>query len=312
MPVASLEIRRLHTCSFAEAVQAWNEGFQGYFVDMTLSLDGYLARLQREGLSPEHSFLAFSVGRPAGFLLNGIRENAGTKVAWNGGTGVSPEFRGQGVGRALMEATLDLYSREEVEIATLEAISENETAIALYRKYGYEVSDSLIFLEHEGSLKESWSPPGEASGFVVREVVPAVVGQLDFYRSCDAWQVQWQSLVLENGQALVVSDRVGVDVGYALYKKKFNEQGQLTGVALHQCEARPGRSDAADIVTAALERLYAPLESELQRSTFNLRKSNELVRHVLVAAGFSSFIEQVHMVRRNQSLSGAEVSTVTR
>ncbi len=37
--VAALEIRRLSACSFDDAVKIWNEGFQGYFVDMTLSLD---------------------------------------------------------------------------------------------------------------------------------------------------------------------------------------------------------------------------------------------------------------------------------
>jgi hypothetical protein len=92
----ALEIRRLNTCTFDEAVQIWNEGFKGYFVDTTLSLDGYVARLHNEGLSPEYSLIAFRAGNPAGFLLNGIRTNGGKKVAWNGGTGVDPEFRGSG------------------------------------------------------------------------------------------------------------------------------------------------------------------------------------------------------------------------
>src|SRR6185436_18626630 len=121
--VAALEIRRLSTCSFDDALKIWNEGFQGYFVDMTLSLDRYLSRLQREGLSPEYSLMAFSDGMPAGFLLNGIRTNAGRKVAWNGGTGVRPQLRGRGVGKALMRATVGLYQELGIQIATLEAIS---------------------------------------------------------------------------------------------------------------------------------------------------------------------------------------------
>jgi hypothetical protein len=79
------EIRRLSACSFDEAVKIWNEGFKGYFVDMTMSVDGYLSRLHGEGLSPEFSLLAFCEGGLAGFLLNGIRMSAGRKVAWNGG-----------------------------------------------------------------------------------------------------------------------------------------------------------------------------------------------------------------------------------
>jgi len=121
-----IEIRPLSSCSFDDAVKIWNQGFEGYFVDLTLSLDNYLARLHSEELSPAHSLVAFCEGKPAGFLLNGIRMSAGRKVAWNGGTGVSPEFRGRGVGKALMRATIDLYDENGVEWATLEAISENE------------------------------------------------------------------------------------------------------------------------------------------------------------------------------------------
>lgn len=57
MPNRDLEIRRLNTCTFDEALQIWNEGFEGYLVDMTRSLDAYIARFHNDGLSAEHSLL---------------------------------------------------------------------------------------------------------------------------------------------------------------------------------------------------------------------------------------------------------------
>src|ERR1700741_614928 len=152
-----LEIRRLNTCTFDEALQIWNGGFEGYFVNMTQPMDGYLARLQNDNLSVQHSLVAFSEGKPAGFLLNGIRTNEGRRVAWNGGTGVGFEFRGQGVGKVLVTAALDLYREQGVEVATLEALSTNQPAIALYQKCGYEVVDDLVFLEHQGPLLTRFS-----------------------------------------------------------------------------------------------------------------------------------------------------------
>src|SRR5215470_18766909 len=96
-------IKLLSDCSFDQAVRIWNLGFQGYRVDMTVSLESYLARLHDELISLECSFVAFVLDEPVGFLLNGVRvETTGRKLAWNGGTGVSPQFRRTGVGRLLM------------------------------------------------------------------------------------------------------------------------------------------------------------------------------------------------------------------
>jgi ribosomal protein S18 acetylase RimI-like enzyme len=294
--VSEFEIRRLSACSFDDAVKVWNEGFQGYFVDMTLSLDRYLSRLQREGLSPELSLLAFSEGTPAGFLLNGIRTNPGPKVAWNGGTGVSPQFRGRGVGKALMRATVDLYKELGIQVATLEAISENKSAISLYQQFGYEVVDHLVFLNHEGELNERAFRQPNSQTYSTAQVAPYVVGELEFYQESAPWQGHWQSLLRHNGEALVVSNADGAAVGYALYKKKRDEKGMITEIALHQCVAIPG-ADTEAIIGCALQSLYAPLDLECKRSTYNFSKSNEAVLTMLTEAGFTSFIEQVHMVR---------------
>lgn len=293
---ATIETRRLNTCSFADAVKIWNEGFQGYFVDMTLSLDAYLSRLQREGLSPELSLMAFCDGKPAGFLLNGIRTSAGRKIAWNGGTGVAPEFRGRGVGKVLMRATMDIYREQEIERATLEALADNQPAISLYQQFGYEVVDRLTFLAHEGELSEPAFQSDESESYSAALVAPYAVGQLQFYDESAPWQGHWQSLNRQNGAALIVSDVHGTALGYALYKDKSDEQGRIVERALHQCVAAPGAAAEA-VIGCALRKLYAPLELSFKRTTYNFSKSNQTAQALLAAAGFRSLIEQVHLVR---------------
>ncbi len=203
-----------------------------------------------------------------------------------------------GIGKELMRATLDFYDEEGVDIATLEAISDNERAISLYQSCSYQIVERLIFLQREGSLEDQLFVGHDMeSSYAVRTVAPAVAGALSFYRTAVPWQAQWQNLSLNNGAGVIVSDAAGVEVGYALYKKKFDRQGKLNAVALYQCEVQPFSEDADDIVACLLEYVYAPLEVECRRSTYNFSMRNELVVRTLRDAGFTTFIEQVHMSR---------------
>lgn len=230
-------------------------------------------------------------------MLNGIRNNGGKRVAWNGGTGVSPEVRGQGVGNFLVEAALDLYAEEGVEMATLEALSTNNAAIALYQKCGYEIIDRLMFLEHRGALPQGLSTTGDTDSHSIRFVPPASVASLGFYEAAVPWQAQWQSLTLNNGWGLIVSEASGEDVGYALYKKIFEQDGQISSITLYQCVAAPGKHDAETILARALQEVFAPLDVGCRRLTHNLSKSNKSVCRILEESGFTIFIEQVHMAQ---------------
>ena len=291
---ANVELKRLSTCSFQTALEVWNEGFQGYFVDMTLSLDKFLARLTSDCVSPELSFIAFVAERPVGFLLNAIRANGMMKSAWNGGTGVIPSHRGRGIGRALVNASIELYEAHGVEVATLEAVRDNKSAINLYKDCGYATVEELTFLDAGDSVPSF----GLKVGFTVRQVSLSSVGALSFYPELSAWQGQWQSLLASNGEAIIVSDQSGSVVGYALYKKRYDTDGTLAGIALYQCEVSPDRDDKEHIAAHALQRVFCSEPGSYRRSTHNLRKSNQLVIRMLADAGFTTFIEQVHMIKR--------------
>ena len=288
-----IEIKRMHTCSFQTALDVWNKGFQGYFVDMTISLDVFMKRLSSEGISLEHSLIAFHEGAPVGFLLNGFRTVGDKKIAWNGGTGVVPNMRGKGVGRVLVGAALELYQAESVNVATLEAICGNKSAIALYTNNGYQVIDELT------NLTGADSPPvfmKSQSAYNVQRVHPSVVSTLSFYYERAAWQTQWQSLVSTCGEAIVVYLADGSTVAYALFKKNFDALGKVRAVALCQCEVDPKHHDREAIIDRALDHVF-PASDTYQRSTYNFRKSNDLVIQKLLNAGFTTFIDQVQMIK---------------
>jgi GNAT superfamily N-acetyltransferase len=282
----------MNTCSFQTAHEAWNAGVKGYFVDLTLPLDRFIQRLGYENVSLEHSLIAFDQDRPVGFLLNAFRIVRNKRIAWNGGTGVAPDMRGKGVGNSLVAAAIDVYKSEFVDIAFLEAIQTNDSAIALYKKNGYHVFDELTNLQTDTPTKFT-----STGSYVIEEVHPAVVSRLDFYCERAAWQTQWQSLASTSGEAIIVRD--GDDqVAYALFRKKFDEQGKLLAIALCQCEIAPDRGDDDEILSAVLDNIFPA--GEYRRATYNFRKSNRFVVDKLINAGLTTYVEQVHM-RKNIS-----------
>lgn len=116
---------------------------------MTSSHIEEIARLEKEcfsspwseeGLKSELNnnfarfFVALSGGEIAGYIgsHNVLGEVYITNVA------VFPEFRKNGVGKALVEFLVDEMKAEKAEIVTLEVRKSNFNAISLYEKCGFE------------------------------------------------------------------------------------------------------------------------------------------------------------------------------
>ncbi|WP_409275277.1 GNAT family N-acetyltransferase [Neobacillus sp. SCS-31] len=289
-----IEIKRLTGCTYNEVLTAWNTGFEEYFVDLTMSHEAFLRRFSAEDLSPSMSVAAFVDGEPAGLIVNGIRTIKGIKTGWNGGTAVAVKYRKQGVGRALMEATLDLYRQEGVQLAMLEAIKGNDKAIALYDSLGYETVDELEFLELKGKLEES--PIVKEEGFSIRKAYPVQVGNLAFYKGGNPWQTHWQSA--KDAEAVILSDENGNDAGYAYFKKAFNEEGVHISTTISQCEADENRKDAKEILQTLLIHVFGSFEDDIRRVVLNLPKERSRLAHeTLKEIGFTPFVSLVMMNR---------------
>lgn len=289
-----IEIGRLSECTWKDAVALWNEGFQDYFTDVKMNADTFTARLAREGLSPDLSIVAYCDGHPAGILLSGIRLIGEKRIAWNGGTAVVPRSRRLGVGRAMVEEAIRIYRENRVDIATLEAIRQNERAIALYRRMGYEEIDRLGIYRCAGALGADSFLRSGSDVYSIRRGIPQDVDRLSFYRVTAPWQTQWPSLI--GGESLIAVDSGGKAAGYALYRRSFDLEGNLTGITLFQCEADPERGDGEAVMRSLLREVFAPLHLPVKRAAINLPLSNRIAAKLLERAGFSMEMEQVHMI----------------
>lgn len=287
-------VRRLNELTFDQAIQVWNEGFKGYLVEVSMTLEAFIARIVKENLSISNSIVAFDENRPVGILLNGIQEINGVKMAWNGGTAVVPEYRKKGVGKFLVETSEKINQEQGVEIATLEAISENTPAIELYKKMGYEIVDTLLWMNNDLDMKfEELDHHYSYDKGSAHDIL-----SLDIYnKEIKPWQTQWFNV--KDAELLTISDpAANTNVGYFLYRRVLDTNGSQIATVLYQGTAVPDREDQEQIILAGLKKVFHPHNAKMKRITVNIPFKNKVLVDSLQEFGFSVSTEQVFMTKR--------------
>ncbi len=134
-----IEFRPLQNVSLLQLADTFNRAFTGYFVPIQMT-----EALLREKMQAEQSNLAYSAGafydsQLIGMLLQGVGLYNGVQCAYNGGTGVFSEFRGQQITRRMYAFLEPLLKEAGVKKCLLEVIVENEAAIKAYQSSGFQI-----------------------------------------------------------------------------------------------------------------------------------------------------------------------------
>jgi ribosomal protein S18 acetylase RimI-like enzyme len=293
-----ITFRSVSDCTWREMTDIWNKGFEGYFVPLHFDEKQLNVHFAKGDISPQHSFLACYDGKPAGFILNGFRQIDGKKVAWNGGTGVKKEFRGKGVGKALIQECLSLYKEEQVDIATLEAIELNIPAIRLYEKFGYSITDNLYFYTAKNISDLSPTPKIDYKFIHTNN---KAIRKLAIWNKWTPWQNQIINFP-DDSRAVIMLDRSKNSIGYALYRDIFDDDGDKAQTVLLHCEVTeiPNKKYLTEQLLAQVFHSPNNRDKNYLCSTYNLLVSTHL-RSVFQEWGFSKQTGQVWM---QQNLTG--------
>ncbi|MNP12753.1 putative acetyltransferase [compost metagenome] len=286
-----ITLKPLSALSVDVVSELWNKAFEGYYSNVSMPLDRFIARIANEGLSLEQSFACYVDHEVAGIVLNGFRDFNGQKIAWNGGTAILPAYRGKGIGKVMMAKNIEYYDEQGLDVAYLEAISMNQQAIHVYESVGYKIIDRLLLLSCD-QLKMQDYPFIYQYQVIRGQAVDAAA--LPFYKISDVWQAQWQSL--KDGESIIVYDK-GEAIGFAQFRRTFNSNGKLLGITLYRCEAMPNRKDGEAIMMAALRELWGS-EPDCIRSAMNIRAREKGLIHLLEQLNFEVSMEQVLMRRK--------------
>jgi ribosomal protein S18 acetylase RimI-like enzyme len=143
--------------------EAFNRGFEHYFMPVDSTTEELADRMKRDDLSLELSTGAFEGEKLVGLMLQGGRQREGRKTLYNGGTGVAMAARGQGLTLRQYDFMLPKIRELGFTHLQLEVIRENAPAIHVYRKVGFEITRELDCFV--GYVNE-FSPP---SGIIIKE-----------------------------------------------------------------------------------------------------------------------------------------------
>jgi ribosomal protein S18 acetylase RimI-like enzyme len=293
--LGQMEIRSLGDCTIREITEQWNIGFQQYFNKMSISIEAMTVRLGRLNIHPELSVAAYIGGIPAGFVMIGLAHVNERKLAWNGGTGVNPEFRGHSLSKLLLKEAISRTQAAGAESLSLEVRLDNDRAIRAYLSCGFRIMDTLQLMRREEAFTSLPFFRSRSADYRIINVTPHIVGRLAYYQEArNSWTTQW--FREEGNEAIIVSDRKGESAGYALYRKSYSADGMLESIELTHCEADPQRSDGDDIVRILLAEVFSPLSGSCLRKIRYLRESNTEALDALREAGFHTVFAEHLMV----------------
>lgn len=309
----NIRLGRLHECTFQQALILRQRGFEGYREKMIEYYPGYgtissssivntdsgaLTRLLdgfgTGGIHPDQSVVCFVDNQPVGFVFIAYKHMNGKKLAWNGGTGVFPEYRGMGIAKAMMTEMRKLVEEQEVDRAVLEVVVKNTHAVAAYEQAGFRIVDKLVgMVRYEPlnpALFDKQMLPG---GISMRYGGPDQVSGLSFYREHAAWMCMWHNM--KHGESVLATNEQGIVVGYALIVRAHEKNGQLKSVTLHQCEVSPDFEDRPALFRLLLSEVFGPVDMAFERQTNDLSMSNPQLVDLLFEAGFILRYEQYLM-----------------
>lgn len=126
--------------SLSDLVAILNRGFEDYFVPIRFNMTTFTNLLRKDGIDLAASKVLTLDGQPCGIALLARRGWTSRLAAM----GLAKEIRGKGAGSSFLEKLIDEARERGERDMVLEVIEQNEPAVNLYRKHGFEAVRRLI------------------------------------------------------------------------------------------------------------------------------------------------------------------------
>jgi len=136
---SNLEIREFLPSDLPDMYGAFMAAFSDYLLPMQYSYHDFKIKFVQK-LQPDLEFSAgaFYQSKLVGFIFSSIDEYQDRLTAYNGGTGVIPNWRGKGITRQLYQFIFEKCREKKINRCLLEVVTTNDKAIYVYEKIGFK------------------------------------------------------------------------------------------------------------------------------------------------------------------------------
>ena len=138
MPKPEIQIASLGKTNISQIVECLTASFKNYFVKMPSEVDFWRKRFNAARVDYDLSIGCFDDGKLIAFIIHGIDIHNGEKTAFNTGTGVMEDYRGQKLVDKMYDFVFPNLRKNGITKCMLEVIDENERAIRVYERIGFK------------------------------------------------------------------------------------------------------------------------------------------------------------------------------
>ncbi|WP_261509939.1 GNAT family N-acetyltransferase [Chryseobacterium paludis] len=276
-----MEFRNLADLNITGLLSVFNLSFSDYLVPFHLTLEQLTSKINAEKIDMNLSVGAFQSNQIVGFILHAEKVEDRKRIVYNAGTGVTPEYRGQGLVRKMYDYIIPMLRDRKTDILALEVIEGNEPAIRAYTNLGFKISRKLLCFKGNIETKETSSEIN--------------VQQLDHFQwktFKSFWDIEpsWQSSVIvldqmRNDLVILGAYEMTELVGYAIFNPAI---GKVYQVAVNKENRRMG-------IGAKLFKVIGEMSAGSVVVMNNVDDSSENTSQFLRKIGLENWVSQFEM-----------------
>jgi len=136
-----------------DLVKFLNHGFEDYLVPIQFNTATFSTMLRKDGIDLTASRVFIVNDQPCGIAL--IARRVPLRVSRLAAMGIAKEMRGKGAGSWFMNGLIEAARQRGDHEMVLEVIEQNEPAVRLYRKSGFDTTRRLIGFIRRGKEAEA-------------------------------------------------------------------------------------------------------------------------------------------------------------